>query len=158
MGLRSYLIPALFSQSEWPDLERTIETEVDAALERTLARPEPDASRIREFVFAPAMATVSSQERPQNGFASTWWRQFAAPWNMSSSKSKAPHLRRGSGIQRRIWRGRGRMQEEFGDARVFDTSLSEEGIIGSAVGLASQECGAAPNSIAASTRSPRQSN
>ncbi len=28
------------------------------------------------------------------------------------------------------------LQEEFGDARVFDTSLSEEGIIGSAVGLA----------------------
>ncbi len=81
--LRHYLIPALFSEPEWQDLEQAAEAEVDAALKRALARPDPDASKIRDFVFAPAMAAVSEPRRPQNGFASTWWRQFAAPWNMS---------------------------------------------------------------------------
>ncbi len=40
--LRRYLIPGLFSESQWMDLEREVEDEIQDALESALARPDPD--------------------------------------------------------------------------------------------------------------------
>lgn len=135
--LRHYLIPALFSESEWQELERTAEAEVDAALERALVRPEPDPSKIREFVFAPAMATVSepraTPERIRINMVAAIRRTLeyelkANPKLLIFGEDVGPK----GGVHTATMG----LQEEFGEGRVFDTSLSEEGIIGNAVGLA----------------------
>ncbi|HEX2721521.1 MAG TPA: transketolase C-terminal domain-containing protein [Gemmatimonadaceae bacterium] len=149
--LRRYLVPALMTAAEWTELEAEVARDVNEALERALARPEPDVSRITRYRFAEG-----DEVQQVGGLAPGGHRFPTATANPSPEAQRTNML---TAIRRTLeheLRTNPRLlvfgedigpkggvhaatmglQEAFGDKRVFDTSLSEEGIIGRAVGMA----------------------
>jgi 2-oxoisovalerate dehydrogenase E1 component len=152
--LRAHLVPAMISEEEWEELEAEVRREVDAGLAAARARPMSDPARVRRFVYA---------EAPQPGDAETFGG-LASPELDALGGTDVPSeggetLRLAEAIRRTLYHelevnpkllvfgedvGRKGgvhlvtegLQKQFGDRRVFDTSLSEEGIVGRAVGMA----------------------
>ncbi len=140
-ALRRYLVPAVFSDPEWAELQKNAQHEVSAAFEEALARPEPDASNATRYVFA----------EPLNDSPAADWSVAAPPEptriNMLTAirrtlehelKANPKVLVFGEDVGPKggVHAATMGLQEMFGQDRVFDTSLSEEGIIGNAVGMA----------------------
>ncbi len=151
--LRAHLVPALISDSEWSELEAKVAGDVQQALDAARARPNPDPSTVSRWVYADdtpgspeAMGGLSRDER-----ASLNGRQHADESGEVVRFAEAVRrtLRRelevnpkalvfGEDVGRKggvhlVTEG---LQKQFGEKRVFDTSLSEEGIIGRSVGMA----------------------
>ncbi|MBL0937873.1 MAG: pyruvate dehydrogenase [Gemmatimonadaceae bacterium] len=149
--LREYLVPAFMSEGDWQALEQEVERDVNVALEAARARPMPDPSTVAQHVFcdetAPdAMGGLSHAERSALGgtdvvqeggdllrFAEAVRRTLRRELEVNNKvvvfgedvgKKGGVHL---------VTEG---LQKQFGPTRVFDTSLSEEGIIGRAVAMA----------------------
>ena len=151
--LRDYLVPALFSEDEWTAIEREVTADVHVALDAARARTIPDPSRVAQFVYADEGADVrdafgglTRAERSALGGTDVASRdgdllRFAEAirhtlrhellvnpklvvFGEDVGKKGGVHL---------VTEG---LQKQFGSGRVFDTSLSEEGIIGRASGMA----------------------
>ena len=150
--LRDYLVPAFMSAGDWADLEGEVARDVQRGLDAARARPMPDASTVAQHVFADddalaeAMGGLSRAERaalggtdvPSDGgdllrFAEAIRRTLrhelavnpkVVVFGEDVGKKGGVHL---------VTEG---LQKQFGAERVFDTSLSEEGIIGRAVAMA----------------------
>jgi 2-oxoisovalerate dehydrogenase E1 component len=135
-ALRRYLVPALLSEQEWKALEEEATVAVQHALEEALARPEPDASRVKHFLFAENAREEQRKFEPERarinmleGIRRTLEHELRVnPKVLVFGEDVGPK----GGVHAATLD----LQRSFGDDRVFDTSLSEEGIIGNAVGLA----------------------
>ncbi len=149
--LRKFLVPAHLSADEWTALEREVERDVAVAVEGARARPGPKASSVARYVFADddadaAYGGLSSAERSALGgtdtpgegaeplrFAEAVRRTLARELEVNPKVVVfGEDVGRKGGVHL-VTEG---LQRRFGDQRVFDTSLSEEGIIGRAVGMA----------------------
>ena len=150
--LREYLVPALLSESDWQAIEHQVERDVSAALAAARARPTPDPSRIAQFVYADdtsaheALGGLSRAERRTLGgndvlgdggellrFAEAIRRTLRHELTVNPKVVVfGEDVGRKGGVHL-VTEG---LQKQFGDKRVFDTSLSEEGIIGRAVAMA----------------------
>jgi 2-oxoisovalerate dehydrogenase E1 component len=151
-----YLVPARFTEAEWKELETSVQQEVEAALEKALNRPEPDAGTVTRHVFAEVKEDGSPELQAVGGLAPEGHRFPASsdePQPEPARINLLTAIRRTLEVELRtnprlllfgedvgpkggvhgVTLG---LQEQFGEERVFDTSLSEEGIIGRAVGLA----------------------
>jgi 2-oxoisovalerate dehydrogenase E1 component len=151
--LREYLVPALMSAADWSALEAEVTRDIEVALAGARARPNPDPSRIGLYVTADdtpgtpeAFGGLSRAERGALGgsedvaeggemlrFAEAVRRTLRHELSVNPKvvvfgedvgKKGGVHL---------VTEG---LQKQFGAERVFDTSLSEEGIIGRASALA----------------------
>jgi 2-oxoisovalerate dehydrogenase E1 component len=149
--LRNYLVPGVMSESEWSELESEVEGDVAAALEGALNRPEPDVSKITKYrYFEPGEPQVvgglltSGYESPASTDKPTPEPQRT---NMLTAirRTLEHELRinprvlvfgEDVGPKGGVHAATMGLQDTFGDKRVFDTSLSEEGIIGRSVGMA----------------------
>lgn len=149
--LRNYLVPALLSETEWTELEAEVSRDVHAALEEARARAIPDPTRVAQFVYADdsaddAFGGLTKAEREQLGGtdeAATDGEllRFAEAVRRTLRHELAVNPKVvvfGEDVGRKggvhlVTEG---LQKQFGTDRVFDTSLSEEGIIGRASGLA----------------------
>lgn len=154
--LRAYLVPAIMSESEWDDLEAEAARDVAAALEGALARPEPDVAKITRYRFSETNDDGSTDVQIIGGVAPSGHSFPAATdkpapepqrTNMLTAirrtlehelKTNPKLLIFGEDIGPKggVHAATMGLQETFGDKRVFDTSLSEEGIVGRAVGMA----------------------
>jgi 2-oxoisovalerate dehydrogenase E1 component len=154
--LKAALVPAVFSTAEWSDLEEQAETEVRDALASALARPQPDGRTIHTHVFteydeagAPRLQQVGGLWREGHVFPPPRPEPEPEPTriNMLTAirrtldvelKSNPKLLLFGEDVGPKggVHGATLGLQETYGEARVFDTSLSEEGIIGRAVGMA----------------------
>jgi 2-oxoisovalerate dehydrogenase E1 component len=155
--LRDFLVPSVVSEDEWRSLEEEVVADVAGALERALARAEPDSRSVRRHVFAETREDGSADVQSAGGLAAEG-HQLPAPVETPAPASArrinmeeairltlAHELRTNpkvlvfgedvgeKGGVHGITKG---MMTEFGERRVFDTSLSEEGIIGRSVGMA----------------------
>jgi 2-oxoisovalerate dehydrogenase E1 component len=151
--LRAHLVPSLMSEAEWTELEARVARDITTALEAARARPNPNPETVRRWVYADdspdspeALGGLSREERAALPTTET-------PADDGDVVRFAEAVRRtlrhelavnpkvvvfGEDVGRKggvhlVTEG---LQKQFGDKRVFDTSLSEEGIIGRAVGMA----------------------
>ena len=151
--LHDYLVPALMSSVEWGELEAEVARDIAAGLEEARARAIPNPATIAQHVMADespdvaeAMGGLSRAERAALPGTDT-------PSDEGELLRYAEAIRRtlrhelainpkvvvfGEDVGRKggvhlVTEG---LQKQFGTARVFDTSLSEEGIIGRAVAMA----------------------
>jgi 2-oxoisovalerate dehydrogenase E1 component len=152
--LRAHLVPAVMSEREWGELEGEVARDVNAALEAARARPVPDPAGVKRFVFAEGPGTsdfaafggMTAEERAALGGTDTPATEGdmvrlaeAVRRTLASELAANPKVvvfgedvGKKGGVHL-VTEG---LQKRFGPGRVFDTSLSEEGIIGRAAGMA----------------------
>lgn len=153
--LKSYMIPDQLSQSEWSNLEKKAEQDIKEATEAARARPEPDPQKTKRYVFSEAdegdediqlrggLASSDhtfpeSSETPQSGKQRINIVEAIRKTLDYELKTNPKLMVFGEDVGAKggvhaVTMG---LQTKHGDSRVFDTSLSEEGIIGRSVGLA----------------------
>jgi len=151
--LEAYLVPALLSPDEWTAIEAEVARDVEAALTAARARPNPDPTTIGQHVYADdspevpeALGGMSRAERSALGGTDAPQEEgdrlrFAEAVRLTLRRELEVNPKVvvfGEDVGRKggvhlVTEG---LQKQFGNERVFDTSLSEEGIIGRAVGMA----------------------
>ncbi|MES2178155.1 MAG: transketolase C-terminal domain-containing protein [Gemmatimonadota bacterium] len=152
--LRSYLVPDFMSESNWSALESEVVRDVETGLLAARARPVPNAADVKRFVFAesvregdaPTFGGLSALERstlggtdvPAEGGDVMRLAEAVRRTLATELDANPKVLVFGEDVGRKggvhlVTEG---LQKRFGGDRVFDTSLSEEGIIGRAVGMA----------------------
>ena len=156
LRLRQQLVPETLSEAAWDALERRAQQQVEAAFASVEQRAEPDPSSTTRFSFSEERADGSIEIQQQGGLLA----EGILPLQGSEiAVPEGPRINMVTAIRRTLeheltvnprvlvfGEDVGRkggvhaatlgLQEKFGESRVFDTSLSEEGIIGRAVGMA----------------------
>jgi 2-oxoisovalerate dehydrogenase E1 component len=156
LRLRAQIVPQLVAEAEWQALEAGAQAEVDAALLRIEARPAADVSAVARYTFTEIRDDGSADLQQQGGMLTEGVLPAAGS---DIPRPDGPRINMLTAIRRTLEReleinprvlvfgedvGRKGgvhaatvgLQERFGELRVFDTSLSEEGIIGRSVGMA----------------------
>ena len=154
--LYRYLVPRRMSEAEWTRVRQEARREVESAVEQALSRPQPDPTRLTRYVFSERGADGRPELQEQGGLAPLG---LAPPPSGTQAASEPNRINMLTAIRRTldvelalnprmvvfgedvgpkggVHGATLGLQEKHGAARVFDTSLSEEGIIGRAVGMA----------------------
>lgn len=151
--LRKYLVPKALSAAEWSALEAEVARDVERAIAAARKRAVPDPAKIGRHVYATegasageAFGGLSRRERESLGGTATPAEggellRFAEAVRRTLRHELAVNPKVvvfGEDVGKKggvhlVTEG---LQKQFGADRVFDTSLSEEGIIGRASGLA----------------------
>ena len=147
--LHRFLVPGVFAESEWNRLAEDAKRDVTAAVERAMARPLPDPSKVTTHVFSeelqvqgglapeghvfPASTTAAHPEATRINMLTAIRRTLDVEL---ASNEKMVVFGEDVGPKGGVHGATLGLQEKYGQGRVFDTSLSEEGIIGRAVGMA----------------------
>jgi len=148
--LRAQLVPASLSAEAWDGAVERARAAVGEARERVEKRSAPDPKLVRRYVFTETSQDGAVEIQAQGGL----WADGALPARGSEQASpQGPRINLVTAVRRTLehelemnarvvvfGEDVGRkggvhaatlgLQEKFGVARVFDTSLSEEGIIG----------------------------
>jgi 2-oxoisovalerate dehydrogenase E1 component len=134
----------------WASLQAEVEAELDAALDQAEGGPEPPVEGVQRHLFfsgeaprqgglraeganLPSAATPPRPSGPRINLLDAVRRTLEAEMHLN------PRLLvfgEDVGVKGGVHGATLDMQKHFGPDRVFDTSLSEEGIIGRAVGMA----------------------
>jgi 2-oxoisovalerate dehydrogenase E1 component len=156
LALRRRLVPGVLTEAEWSELEAGAARSVEAALARIESRPVTFAAPITAFAFSERRADGSVDLQRQGGLLA---EGIEPPAGTETPRPEGPRINLVTAIRRTLehelavnprmlvfGEDVGRkggvhaatlgLQERFGEERVFDTSLSEEGIVGRAVGMA----------------------
>ncbi len=154
--LRNFLIPDVLSEAGWDALKAEVAHDVGHALEHALARPDPDPSTVRRYVFAETFPDGTPDLQMAGGLAP---EGHVFPEGTDTPDPEPTRINMITAIRRTLEHAlrtnpkllifgedvgpKGGvhtatmgLQDAFGQDRVFDTSLSEEGIVGRAVGMA----------------------
>jgi 2-oxoisovalerate dehydrogenase E1 component len=149
--LRAWLADGVLSAAELAEVESRAESDVQRALAGALARPEPSGDGVTRYRFEePGEPAVRGGLGPEGHHfppSSETPKPEGARINLltavrraleSELKSNPRVLVFGEDVGPKggVHAATLGLQDSFGDQRVFDTSLSEEGIIGRAVGMA----------------------
>ncbi len=133
--LRKYLEDRL----DWTALADEAAQAVAAALEAARAHPEPDPASASRHLFAPASVqnkpaqkSVREDKGPRINFAEAVRRVMEKELELNPRLLIFGEDVGARGGVHRVTAG---LQQQFSEARVFDTSLSEEAIVGRAVGM-----------------------
>jgi 2-oxoisovalerate dehydrogenase E1 component len=149
--LKAHLVPALLDDAEWSAIAGQATRDVETACEQAEALPAPAPESVLNHVF-------SDPTTPQD-FGGQLTHGYQPPAGTNVSNTDGQRINMLAAIRRTLAHelainprlllfgedigAKGGvhgatvgLQEEFGPARVFDTSLSEEGIVGRAAGMA----------------------
>lgn len=154
--LKSYLVPKQMSERAWKELEASADRACQEGLAEALARPDPDPACIQRHRFAELNDDGTLAVQAKGGLAALG---LTPPPATQLPSPDGPRINMVTAIRKTleheltinprvvvfgedvgpkggVHAATLGLQEQFGEARVFDTSLSEEGIIGRAVGMA----------------------
>ena len=138
--LRKYLVPVIVSEAEWAEMEVQASALVQQGYDEAMAAPEPEAtaSAVVRHLFAEdepvvAASTPAPPEPARVNMLTAIRRTMEAELK---ANPKLLVFGEDVGLKGGVHAATMGLQAEFGESRVFDTSLSEEGIIGNAVGMA----------------------
>jgi 2-oxoisovalerate dehydrogenase E1 component len=155
--LKNYLIAqGIFDEVSWLHLEDKAAADVRAAVEKAKQLPEPDISRLKQFVFAekdeqgkPLIQLRGGLHADNYKFPNAKLKPDAegARVNMLAAirqvldhelaiNPKVLVFGEDVGPKGGVHAATLGLNQKYGELRVFDTSLSEEGIIGRSVGMA----------------------
>ncbi len=151
-AIRDYLIPTLMNQSQWDALVKQVKEEITKARDEAIAQPQPDPEGVARYVFSDP-----DKIQQVGGLASAGIKMpsgtaepdpadprrinFVEAVRLTLEKELELNPRclvfgEDVGYKGGIHAATLGLQKKYGDGRVFDTSLSEEGIIGRAIGMA----------------------
>lgn len=148
--LKAFLSPALISETEWDEIARQAKAEVDSKLVIAESRPTAPLESVTDNVFFEGALQVSGGQ---------WAEGYRPPPGDDQARGDGQRINMVTAIRRALDHELAinprvvlfgqdigpkggvhamtlGLQQKFGDRRVFDTSLSEEGIVGRAVGMA----------------------
>jgi len=146
----------IVSNHQWQALEQQATDEILAAVEKAKQRPEPDSAKIQRYVYAETDANGTPEVQLRGGLApegTDFPASSAEPKPEGSRLNMLTAIRKtldyeldtnpkvlvfgeDVGPKGGVHAATLGLNEKYGDQRVFDTSLSEEGIIGRSVGMA----------------------
>jgi len=146
----------LLSQDDWSELEQQAKDDVLTALANVRKRPQPEPANVQRYVFSETDADGQAVLQTQGGLWAGGHQfptatQTAAPENERinmltairrtldvelSTNPKLVVFGEDVGPKGGVHAATLGLQAKHGEGRVFDTSLSEEGIIGRATGMA----------------------
>ncbi len=151
-ALRDYLVPALLDEAGWDALVNEAKQIVYEARDAALAQPFPDPPTVTRRVFSDpahpqlagglvaegiALPTRSGVPNPPNPQRINMIEAIRRTLEVELRVN--PRLLlfgEDVGLKGGVHAATTDLQATFGERRVFDTSLSEEGIVGRAVGMA----------------------
>jgi 2-oxoisovalerate dehydrogenase E1 component len=148
--LKAYLTGGVMSEEEWDRIEAEAQAAVEAARAEAEARGVSQPEQVLDHVFYEGEMQVRGGQ---------WTRGYRAPTSHEEPKPEGQRINMVTAIRRTLDRElelnkrvvvfgedvgpKGGvhavtlgLQEKYGEQRVFDTSLNEEGIVGRAVGMA----------------------
>lgn len=155
-GLRRYLLNGLLTEAEWTAIESQVQHDVEKALDEALGRPEPDPVLVTRYRFAEVGPDGSPEIQMVGGLLPSG---HVFPPHQIEPTPEGPRINMLTAIRKTleyelstnpkllvfgedvgpkggVHAATMGLYDRFGKHRVFDTSLSEEGIIGRAVGMA----------------------
>jgi 2-oxoisovalerate dehydrogenase E1 component len=148
--LKSFLVGSVMDEAEWEASARRADEAVATARAEAEARPVADPETVVRGVF---------YEGEMQQLGGQWTHGYRAPPSTEEPHPEGPRITMAAAIRRTLDQELGLnprvvlfgedigpkggvhgvtqgLQDKYGPARVFDTSLSEEGIVGRAVGMA----------------------
>lgn len=148
--LRDYIVPAVLTEAEWQAVSDTAKEAAEAAHMTAEARPAAAPETVMRHVFfegdmqvmggqarhgytAPATTEVSQTDGQRINMVTAIRRTLDHELSINERVVLFGEDIGPKGGVHAVTLG---LQEKFGSKRVFDTSLSEEGIVGRAVGMA----------------------
>jgi 2-oxoisovalerate dehydrogenase E1 component len=147
--LKEYLVPNKITKRSWTTMENKAKKVIKETAEAALNRPSPDTSTIKKHAFADDLQTIgglaveghefpesSEEPKPEKqriNIVEAIRRTLA--YELETNK-KLLVFGEDVGLKGGVHAATMDLQSKYGEERVFDTSLSEEGIIGRAVGMA----------------------
>lgn len=148
--LKTYLLNLGYAQGVLDELEQEVVREVREAAEEAETYPPPNGEDARRYAFFEGMAPDQGGLRPEGALlpmSSEPPRPEGARIGLLEAVRKvlSGEMERNRhilvfgedvGVKGGVHGATAGMQKRFGAERVFDTSLSEEGIMGRAVGMA----------------------
>ncbi len=160
--LKKFLSNSEIATLSWENIEEEVEQLSRAAVDAARRRAQPDPTTVARYLFTEHDRTGNPIVQQQGGQLGDGVKPIAGSstaepepvrTNMLTSirRTLESELRANPrvlvfgedvGVKGGVHAATMSLQEMFGEARVFDTSLSEEGIIGRAVGMAL--CGLMP--------------
>lgn len=139
-ALRSLLVPGVIAEAEWREMEREAALLVQQGLAEAVGSPEPEPTRrtalCHLFCEDERAVAASAPEPPEPARVNMLTAIRRTLASELRSNPKLLIFGEDVGLKGGVHAATMGLQAEFGESRVFDTSLSEEGIIGNAVGMA----------------------